>query len=424
MDDRLRQAIALIQSGKGQSGARLLAEVVQADPENEIAWLWMSGVVHTDEQRIDCLEQVLRINPGNEAAREGLAALRATRQAAPEMPPTPSEPGPPPREAGEAPVSPVKEAVEPLPDVRVEATLPPIAEEPAGRPVPSQRVWLNPGDRTNQAVVLYDDIVVAANPDDQVLKQLESEPEAGLPPREALGEEVAAVHLDRITLVTANQRTCTISLRHTENGRPAVETIYFADSRDRDRFFDALEARLGENFQRSVRESNLLQTIVAPLVVLAVILAATLLCHGTARGIVAGAEMPSIGGRRILLWLFFSSLLSLIGPTGVLSVGILLALAVVAWGASRVMRPSALMTLAPAGRQTPAPIPPEPVAVEEVPSPTVEGVPSQEEAVPQAGEERPPFLSERVLLLLAILAALLLAVAAFASRYLLNRPLI
>ena len=41
----------------------ILKQVVKLDPRNEMAWLWLSGVVETDEQRIVCLENVLAINP-------------------------------------------------------------------------------------------------------------------------------------------------------------------------------------------------------------------------------------------------------------------------------------------------------------------------------------------------------------------------
>jgi hypothetical protein len=49
--------------------------VLQEDPDNERAWLWLSGVVDPLDERCYCLEQVLRINPANATARRGLAAL-------------------------------------------------------------------------------------------------------------------------------------------------------------------------------------------------------------------------------------------------------------------------------------------------------------------------------------------------------------
>lgn len=74
--DKLQRAIELIKSGDKQTGRQLLVEILKAEPTNEIAWLWMSNVVATDEQRYDCLRQVLAINPNNQVARKGLEKLQ------------------------------------------------------------------------------------------------------------------------------------------------------------------------------------------------------------------------------------------------------------------------------------------------------------------------------------------------------------
>ncbi len=71
----LQQAIDAIKAGDALSGKRLLVSVLQAEPYNEMAWLWMSSVYDADEQRRGCLERVLAINPNNEIARLGLAKL-------------------------------------------------------------------------------------------------------------------------------------------------------------------------------------------------------------------------------------------------------------------------------------------------------------------------------------------------------------
>jgi hypothetical protein len=57
--------------------------MLEANPQHEDAWLWMSAVVDTDEQRIDCLTRVLAINPDNAPARKGLAHLQKATVAPP-----------------------------------------------------------------------------------------------------------------------------------------------------------------------------------------------------------------------------------------------------------------------------------------------------------------------------------------------------
>lgn len=74
----LDQAILAAKEGRKAEARRLLETVLDADERNEQAWLWLSGLVDSDEERSICLENVLTINPHNEAARKGLRALGAT----------------------------------------------------------------------------------------------------------------------------------------------------------------------------------------------------------------------------------------------------------------------------------------------------------------------------------------------------------
>jgi len=103
-DDLLNQAIAAARSGQKETARHLLVQVLQADPQSETAWLWMSAAVETRAERIHCLQQILRINPANETAIKGLRALGAPEVAAPSPdlpdagPPAeapPAEPEPP-----------------------------------------------------------------------------------------------------------------------------------------------------------------------------------------------------------------------------------------------------------------------------------------------------------------------------------------
>ena len=73
--DTLQTAIAAVHSGDKETAQRLLAQVIRDDPQNATAWLWMSSVTDSDEDRRHCLEQVLTINPHNETAQRGLEAL-------------------------------------------------------------------------------------------------------------------------------------------------------------------------------------------------------------------------------------------------------------------------------------------------------------------------------------------------------------
>jgi hypothetical protein len=83
MSEKVQAAIARIRAGDRAAGARLLAEALRENPRNEVAWLWLSSVATSDEQRRQCLERVLAISPEHAAARHGLAQLAAAPNPAP-----------------------------------------------------------------------------------------------------------------------------------------------------------------------------------------------------------------------------------------------------------------------------------------------------------------------------------------------------
>jgi tetratricopeptide (TPR) repeat protein len=72
----LRDGIAAAKSGRRDQARELLMGVIEVDERNEQAWLWLSGVVDTDEDRLICLENVLTLNPDNVRARAGLRWLQ------------------------------------------------------------------------------------------------------------------------------------------------------------------------------------------------------------------------------------------------------------------------------------------------------------------------------------------------------------
>ncbi len=71
----LRAGIQAACAGRTDEARSLLAQVVLQSPQEPSAWLWLSGVVESDEERRRCLERVLALDPNNAAARRGLARL-------------------------------------------------------------------------------------------------------------------------------------------------------------------------------------------------------------------------------------------------------------------------------------------------------------------------------------------------------------
>ncbi len=135
--DRLNQAIAMAKSGNKAQARVLLEALLEEEPNNETAWLWMTDVVASDFEKRMCLERVLTINPKNLPAKEGL------RRLAPQPPPlsTPMANSP----------EPLQNSVGSLGAAAAGALGPTPKAESINSPAPSAAVLSSPSARTSSA---------------------------------------------------------------------------------------------------------------------------------------------------------------------------------------------------------------------------------------------------------------------------------
>lgn len=82
----LSNGIAAVKAGQMQEAQEWLVALLQIDRYNEQAWLWLSGAADNDQDRLDCIQEVLKINPHNAVAQRGLARLQARGVGAPQAP--------------------------------------------------------------------------------------------------------------------------------------------------------------------------------------------------------------------------------------------------------------------------------------------------------------------------------------------------
>lgn len=77
MTTLLEQGIIAIRSGNKGQAKSLFKQVLQADDRNERAWLWLSEVAETTEERVACVERALELNPNNSMAQLALKKLKS-----------------------------------------------------------------------------------------------------------------------------------------------------------------------------------------------------------------------------------------------------------------------------------------------------------------------------------------------------------
>jgi peptide/nickel transport system permease protein len=133
-DTTLDRALELLRASRPPEAAALLATILKRDPGNERAWHMLSFALADPEQQAYALQRVLRLNPGNRAARSQLA--RILRQPLPPqpLPPQPVRPQPVSPPVRPQPVSPpVRPALDRMPGRRTPSTLARVARYAVGR---------------------------------------------------------------------------------------------------------------------------------------------------------------------------------------------------------------------------------------------------------------------------------------------------
>lgn len=77
LDEKLRLGIEAARRGDKITASRLLRQVVDSNPNNEVAWMWLASALDNLSERKQALEQALRINPANARAQQALDQLNA-----------------------------------------------------------------------------------------------------------------------------------------------------------------------------------------------------------------------------------------------------------------------------------------------------------------------------------------------------------
>lgn len=76
-NELLKQAVQLYQAGERRQAARTLALLLRQDLTNEQAWWWLAACVDSVEQKLDCYQRILQINPLHTGARTALLNMQA-----------------------------------------------------------------------------------------------------------------------------------------------------------------------------------------------------------------------------------------------------------------------------------------------------------------------------------------------------------
>ncbi len=79
-DTLLQQALSAVRAGHELTARDIFLEVVEINPRNETAWMWLTGLLDDLDDCIYACEQVLEINPNNAHVNQYLAQLLVDRK--------------------------------------------------------------------------------------------------------------------------------------------------------------------------------------------------------------------------------------------------------------------------------------------------------------------------------------------------------
>ena len=71
----IAQAVQAIKTKDFSTARKILVAIIKNDPQNEQAWLYLTLCIDDPQQKRDCLQRVLAINPDNEHAHRAQARL-------------------------------------------------------------------------------------------------------------------------------------------------------------------------------------------------------------------------------------------------------------------------------------------------------------------------------------------------------------
>jgi hypothetical protein len=81
--DKTKMGIAAAKAGQTEQARELLISALEENDQDINAWMWLSAVVDTDQDRLDCMEQVLLINPNHPQALKARAFLQSRLSSSP-----------------------------------------------------------------------------------------------------------------------------------------------------------------------------------------------------------------------------------------------------------------------------------------------------------------------------------------------------
>ena len=290
MSEVINQAENAIKAGDTKSAFELLRQVLAEDPDSERAWWIMSGLVQRSERQ-NCLEQILRINPENQFARDALTHLK---------------------------VDPPQEEIKP------EREIPKPAKKAPVTTLPDEfKTWHYTKGSRLYLIILGQERLIRAQAQTDLIPRIKAALRKKLLPHEYL-EEIKSIPLNRIQ--TIREVGQSLQIRHWDKEVVRTTRFVLANPGLCSRIMDYLAKRLSPDYALQTKKTRtVLNLLISTLLVIG---AAVLTAVGYWSVISGTIQEPWLKG--IITWL---------GPGGVSLAGALLLLVALGISGGLLFRP-------------------------------------------------------------------------------------
>jgi hypothetical protein len=206
---------------------------------------------------------------------------------------------------------------------------------------PDFLLWDNPKAKTDRMVILGSKSIIYANPAASDIPHILGLFDERKMLRDLLGEDAGTIKLDTIQRLTANPERANLNIDYKPNEKTVTHQLTFSNAQARDEALDALQLRLGADFNRTTRKFSLADKILLPLliIVLVAVIGWVLLIGISYLEGAAGFQ----SGILQLILINTQYYVDLIGPSNILMIAIVLVALCLVWLVINLSKPSSLL---------------------------------------------------------------------------------
>jgi hypothetical protein len=205
-------------------------------------------------------------------------------------------------------------------------------------------VFMNPKGMFDRLVLLTNDSIVVANPEESTLTEAAAAG-ANVNWQHVAGLKSTVVPYASIRKVSTNKHGDTLNVRYQDKSGSRLTSISMKDGPARDQAWEGLRRRLGSSFRFSDVQYGAFRAALSPLVAVALCALLTWLFYMAASELATGGEAEVRGRNQAFKWIAVM-VASVLGPTGVMIVGGIATFIAAAWGMARIKTPPRMLTLA------------------------------------------------------------------------------